>query len=88
MYGVNTVRRALLVKTIVDEHYRAQSHKGCMADVYRNHVRKIYPMSIETFYRYMKIAVQIDGYVGNGGDRVYRETRAEACRCGGQLSLF
>ncbi|MBR3572842.1 MAG: hypothetical protein IKN99_06270 [Bacteroidales bacterium] len=71
----NVVDRAMLVKRMVDRLYQPQSHKGCMLDIYRNHVVKVYPMSEQTFYRYMRIGVARDGYIGDGSNRVKREKR-------------
>lgn len=69
----NITERAMLVKRIVDERYQPQSHKGSMLDIYRNHVVKIYPMSQQTFYRYMHYAIGVDGYIGNGTNRVMKD---------------
>ncbi len=69
----NVIRRAMLVKRIVDEHYEPHSHAGSMYDIYLNHVRKVYPMGIATFRRYMRYAIGVDGYVGNGQNRVYKK---------------
>lgn len=69
----NITERAMLVKRIVDERYQPQSHKGSMLDIYRNHVVKIYPMSQQTFYRYMHYAISVDGYIGNGSNRVMKD---------------
>ncbi|MGI6719007.1 MAG: hypothetical protein ACOX4D_07760 [Bacteroidales bacterium] len=76
----NTRKKAKLIKTIVDEHYQANSHKGCLSDIYRRIVVKKYPMSLSTFYRLMKIAILEDGFVGNGGDRVYINDDNDECR--------
>jgi hypothetical protein len=86
----NIIDRAMLVKRMVDSLYQPQSHKGCMLDIYRNHVVKVYPMSEQTFYRYMRIGVGIDGYIGNGSNRVARERRPlpGARHDDNQLSLF
>lgn len=83
----NIKNRAMLVKRMVDERYQPQSHKGSMLDIYRNHVVKIYPMSQQTFYRYMRYAIGIDGYIGNGANRVMRECVADLGD-DRQLSLF
>lgn len=77
----------MLVKRMVDERYQPQSHKGSMLDIYRNHVVKVYPMSQQTFYRYMRYAIGIDGYIGNGSNRVMRECVADLDG-DRQLSLF
>lgn len=86
----NIIDRAMLVKRMVDRLYQPQSHKGCMLDIYRNHVVKVYPMSEQTFYRYMRIGVCIDGYIGNGSNRVKRGKRdlPGSTTDANQLSLF
>lgn len=66
----NRIRRARLVKDIVDEYYEPQSHRGSMLDIYRRKVNTIYPMSIPTFYRYMTIAISIDGFIGKDANRI------------------
>lgn len=86
----NVIERAMIVKRMVDGLYQPQSHKGCMLDIYRNHVVKSYPMSEPTFYRYMRIGMSIDGYIGNGSNRVVKERRPLPSERSddNQLSLF
>jgi hypothetical protein len=72
----NRIKRALLVKQIVDENFEPGSHRGSMLDVYRRKVSKQFPISEPTFYRYMEIAVGIDGYVGNGSNRILKHKPA------------
>lgn len=76
----NTRKKAMLIKKIVDEHYQANSHLGCLSDIYRRIIVKTYPMSLSTFYRLINYAIKIDGYVGNGGDRVYFKNKKDECR--------
>lgn len=76
----NTRKKAMIIKKIVDEHYQAHSHQGCLVDIYRKVIVKTHPMSISTFYRLMQYAIDIDGYVGNGGDRVYINDDNNECR--------
>lgn len=78
----------MLVKRMVDEHYQPQSHKGCMLDIYRNHVVKVYPMSIPTFYRYMGYAISVDGFLGNGSNRIEKTRHPQNNVYANQLSLF
>lgn len=85
---VNFCKKAMLVKQIVDEHYQPQSHKGCMLDIYRNHVVKVYPMSIPTFYRYMGYAISVDGFLGNGSCRIAKTRPQQGAAQSNQLSLF
>ncbi len=68
----NRKKKAFLIKRIVDEHYIPQSHRGCLVDIYRRYVNKIYPMSPITFYRLIEYAIACDGYIGNGSNRVFR----------------
>lgn len=86
----NIQKKAMLVKRMVDEFYQPQSHVGCMRDIYRHKVVKVYPMSEVTFYRYMRYAVAVDGYIGNGSNRTERERRMPGCNkvAENQLSLF
>ncbi|MCM8872761.1 MAG: hypothetical protein NDJ65_05720 [Paludibacteraceae bacterium] len=69
----NVIQRAMLVKRIVDEHYEPHSHVNSMYDIFINHVRKVYPMGVATFRRYMKYAIEQDGYIGNGRNRELRK---------------
>lgn len=85
----NSKKKAMLVKRMVDEYYQPQSHVGCMRDIYRHKVVKIYPMSEPTFYRYMSYAIGVDGYIGNGSCRVERERHVTQKNVSdNQLSLF
>lgn len=67
----NRLKWALLVKRIVDDHYIPESERDCMKAIWLRHVRTVYPISLHTFYRWMQIAVKHDGYIGDGGNRVY-----------------
>lgn len=64
------IRRARLVKEIVDSHYVQGAHRGCLRYVWRVYVRPIYPMSEVTFYRYVEFMQGVDGFVGKGPSRV------------------
>lgn len=72
----NRIKRAMVVKQIVDENFEPGSHRGSMLDVYRRKVSKMFPISEPTFYRYMAIAIGIDGYVGNGSNRIAKQKAA------------
>jgi len=65
----NTMKRAMLVKKIVDEHYEPGNQARCLKAVWRHYVCKVYPCSLATYYRYMDLATAIDGYIGTGGNR-------------------
>lgn len=78
----------MIVKRLVDQYYQPNSHKGCMLDIYRNKVIDEHPMSIPTFYRYMRYSIGVDGYIGNGSNRVLREKKEPAAVASNQLSLF
>jgi len=84
----NFCKKAMLVKRMVDEYYQPQSHVGCMRDIFRHKVVKVYPMSEITFYRYMRYAIGVDGYIGNGSNRVMREKKTIPPVIANQLSLF
>lgn len=84
----NFCKKAMLVKRMVDQYYQPQSHVGCMRDIYRHKVQEVYPMSEPTFYRYMRYAIGVDGYIGNGSNRVLREKKEPAAVASNQLSLF
>ena len=66
----NYIRRARLVKQIVDSHYEPGSHRGCLRYIWRVHVNPIYPMSESTFYHMISVVQRIDGYVGSGSNRI------------------
>lgn len=85
----NRQKKAFLIKRIVDDNYIPQSHRGCLVDIYRRYVRHIYPMSAVTFYRLIEYAIGIDGYIGNGSNRVQRPKKhQETEKESKQLSLF
>ena len=84
----NFCKKAMLVKRMVDQYYQPQSHRGCMRDIYRHKVVEMYPMSEPTFYRYMRYAIGVDGYIGNGSNRVEREKKPVPAVVTNQLSLF
>ena len=52
----NTAKKAELISKIIEEHYEAGRHDRCKAWIWRNVVRKTYPMSRRTFFRYLKRA--------------------------------
>jgi len=52
----NTVKRALIIKSIVDAHYEEGNQAKSLAGVYRKYIRKIYPMSYRTLLRYLELA--------------------------------
>lgn len=51
----NTRERAKKVRDIVAKHYEAGRQDRCKRWVYLHIVRKIYPISERTFYRYLGI---------------------------------
>lgn len=77
MQGLNRKRLVRLIKDMVDEHYVPNSHRGSELDVYRRVVLKVYPISQSTFYKIMAEAIEEDGFVGRGGNRVERQTRRQ-----------
>lgn len=56
--------RAMRVKQIVDAEYQPHSH------LYRRRVVREIPISIATFRRYMRFAVNRDGFIGTGSNRI------------------
>ena len=74
----NMIKRARRVKAIVDEFYEPHSMRGSMLNVYRHKVYHQFPISQATFYRYMDIAIGIDGYIGNGQNRIRRTKKRVA----------
>ncbi|MBK9292583.1 MAG: hypothetical protein IPM52_13305 [Bacteroidetes bacterium] len=53
--AANTMRKARLIRQMVDEHYEPGRQDRNRKWVYRNIVVKIYPMSLTTFWRYMRL---------------------------------
>ncbi|MEO6176793.1 MAG: hypothetical protein ABIP27_16700 [Flavobacterium circumlabens] len=52
----NTIKKALLVKQMLDEHYEAGNQSKMMAGILRTKISKVYPMSYRTLQRYLVIA--------------------------------
>lgn len=52
----NTIKKALMVKEIVDQYYEPERLDRSMVNIYRKHVIKVYPISERTFWRLLKIA--------------------------------
>jgi hypothetical protein len=52
----NTIKKALLVKQMLDEHYEAGNQSKMMAGILRTKISKVYPMSYRTLQRYLIIA--------------------------------
>lgn len=52
----NTIKKAVLVKQMLDEHYEAGNQAKMMAGVLRTKINKVYPMSYRTLQRYINIA--------------------------------
>jgi hypothetical protein len=62
----NTIERRRLVRELVARHYEPGRQDRCKLWVYRYHVRREYPMSERTFYRYLG-----DRGGGGGDERRY-----------------
>ncbi|MDR2964015.1 MAG: hypothetical protein LBU90_10355 [Bacteroidales bacterium] len=58
MRGINKnkIELAHKVKALVDAHYEEGRQDRCKSAVFRNVVRKTYPMSIVTFFRLLALA--------------------------------
>ncbi len=52
----NTIKKALLVKAILDEHYEPGNQAKMIAGVWRTKIVKVYPISYRTLMRYLRIA--------------------------------
>jgi hypothetical protein len=53
--AANTLRKAQMIRRLVDQHYEPGRHDRNRKWVYRNIVVKAYPMSLTTFWRYMRL---------------------------------
>lgn len=53
--SANMMRKALIVRKLVDEHYEPGRQDRNRKWVFRNIVSKSYPMSLSTFWRYMRL---------------------------------
>ena len=84
----NYIRRARLVKQIVDDHYEPGAHRGCLRYVWRVYVCPVYPMSETTFYRMIELAQALDGFVGKGPNRVEKLQKLPPGVDSVQLTLF
>jgi hypothetical protein len=51
----NTIERAEIVRLIVERHYEAGNQAKSKSYVYRHIVRKTFPISERTFWRYLEI---------------------------------
>ena len=51
----NMIHRAKLVQEMTAEHYEPGRHDRCKKWVFMHIVRKVYPMSERTFFRYLSI---------------------------------
>ncbi|NMA73135.1 MAG: hypothetical protein GX963_03040 [Bacteroidales bacterium] len=58
----NTLNKIKIVADIVKQHYEPGRQDRCLKWCYSNIVKKLYPMSERTFWRYMAIAVNRFGY--------------------------
>lgn len=83
----NYIRRARLVKQIVDSHYEPGSHRGCLRYIWRVHVNPVYPMSESTFYHMLSYIQGVDGYVGIGINRVEKRKSVDVDSSSVQLEL-
>lgn len=52
----NTILRAKIVYDIAMSYYKPGRQDRCLLWVYRDKVSKIYPISVATFWRYLRIA--------------------------------
>lgn len=54
MRNGNTIRRAQLVREMLEAHYQPGRQDRCKLWVLRNVIRKTYPISDSTFFRYLR----------------------------------
>lgn len=59
----NTRKKAQLVQDMLEKHYEPERQDRCKLWVYRNHVRRVIPMSERTFWRYVTMDVTSTGSV-------------------------
>ena len=52
----NTIKKAILVKQMLDDNYEEGNQAKMMAGVLRTKINKVYPMSYRTLQRYINIA--------------------------------
>lgn len=52
----NTIKKAFLIKQMLDENYEAGNQAKMKAGVLRTKINKVYPMSYRTLQRYLNIA--------------------------------
>ena len=53
----STRKKAELIQKMVADNYLPERHDRCKLWVYRNHVRRVIPMSERTFWRYVTMDV-------------------------------
>lgn len=51
----NTLKRALLIRSLVEQYYEPGRQDRNRSWVFRNVIVKIYPISERTFWRYMSL---------------------------------
>lgn len=70
----NLLNRALKVKHIIDMYYEPHTHAKSIIHIYRRYVYPQIPISKPTLRRYMKIATEIEPFIGNGRNRIELKT--------------
>lgn len=86
----NTIQRAFIVKHLVDDYFEPGNQSRCLLQAWRNVIMKYYPCSMATFYRYISFASGIEGYLGNGSNRITVKKRVDKSLAASavQLCLF
>jgi hypothetical protein len=59
----NTIEKRNLVRALVAQHYEEGRHDRCKRWVYLNIVKRTYPMSERTFFRYLSKNSEAPQYV-------------------------
>ena len=81
----NTRKKALLVQDMLEKHYEPERQDRCKLWVYRNHVRRVIPMSERTFWRYCERASTSSATATGSATATSSVTEEEDVR---QLKLF
>ena len=65
----NTKKKAQFVQEMLEKYYEPERLDRCKLWVYRNHVRRVIPMSERTFWRYCERALTGPATAEGGEDK-------------------
>lgn len=68
----NTINKALKIKHIVDVHYEPTNQKFSRTAIFKRNIERQECISISTFWRYLRVAQKIEGFIGIGSNKVLR----------------